>query len=245
MEQYANLSLVYDKLMDVDYNQWTNFLVEYFKKENRELKYKKCLELGCGTGNMTVNLKKLGMDVTAIDSSDDMLTKAEEKLRQLRFKVNFLKQDIRSFNLNRKYQYIFSFCDCFNYILKDEEIKKSFTNIYNHLEEEGYFIFDISTEYKLKEVIGEKTFTLNQEDVCYIWDNYIVDDTIEMYITFFVKEGKLYKRFDEKHVQYMHRVDKLEQLLKDVGFKGVEIFDDYNLSPFTDKSMRSVFVVKK
>ncbi|MCX7951034.1 MAG: class I SAM-dependent methyltransferase [Clostridiales bacterium] len=245
MEQYANLSLVYDKLMDVDYNQWTNFLVEYFKTEKKELKYKKCLELGCGTGNMTVNLKKLGMDVTALDSSDDMLTKAEEKLRQLRYKVNFLKQDIRSFILNRKYEYIFSFCDCFNYILKEEDLKKSFINVYNHLDDNGYFVFDISTEYKLKEVIGEKTFTLNQEDVCYIWDNYIKDDIIEMYITFFVKEGKLYRRFDERHIQSMHKVYKLEQILKAVGFKEVYIFDDYNLKPYNDKSMRAVFIAKK
>lgn len=245
MEQYTNLSLVYDKLMDVDYNQWTNFLVEYFNKEEKELKYKKCLELGCGTGNMTVNLKKIGMDVTAMDSSEDMLTKADEKLRQLRYKVNFLKQDIRNFNLNRKYQYIFSFCDCFNYIIKEEEIRQSFENIYNHLEDKGYFIFDISTEYKLKEVIGEKTFTLNQDDVCYIWDNYINNNIIEMYITFFVKEGRLYRRFDERHIQAMHDTNKIVGILKEVGFTDIKIYDNYSFKDYNNESIRGVFVVKK
>ncbi|GIW49339.1 MAG: hypothetical protein KatS3mg079_815 [Caloramator sp.] len=81
MEQYSNLSVVYDELMDVDYNKWAEFVSTYFKNKNIELKYKKCLELGCGTGNMTINLKKLGLDLVALDSSEDMLTKAEEKLR--------------------------------------------------------------------------------------------------------------------------------------------------------------------
>ncbi|GFR34329.1 hypothetical protein [Thermobrachium celere] len=58
MEQYTSLSLVYDELMDVDYNKWTEFIKKYFHNKNIELKYKKCLELGCGTGNMTINLKK-------------------------------------------------------------------------------------------------------------------------------------------------------------------------------------------
>lgn len=245
MEQYSNLSLVYDKLMDVDYNKWKEFLVDYFKEKNVDLKYKKCLELGCGTGNMTINLKKIGMDVVAIDSSDDMLPCAEEKLRQARYRVNFLKQDIRYFNLNKEFQYIFSFCDCFNYILTDEDLVKSFKNVYNHLEDEGYFVFDISSEYKLKNMIGDKTFTLNTEDICYIWDNYLKEDLIEMYISFFVKEGKFYKRFNERHIQKIYNVDKLVCMLERIGFKDIQVFDDYNLKPYTKESVRAVFVARK
>jgi len=245
MEQYTNLSLVYDELMDVDYNKWMEFVKKYFHNKNIETKYKKCLELGCGTGNMTVNLKKLGFDVTAIDNSEDMLTKAEEKIRKERLRVNLLKQDIRNFKLNKKFPFIFSFCDCFNYITKEEELIASFKNVYNHLEDGGYFLFDISTEYKLREVIGEKTFTLNSEEICYIWDNYINGDILEMYISFFVKEEKYYNRFDERHVQKMYKDEQIIYALKEVGFKEIETFDDYNFEGLKEKSIRAVFVAKK
>lgn len=245
MEQYTSLSLVYDELMDVDYNKWTEFIKKYFHNKNIELKYKKCLELGCGTGNMTINLKKLGFDVTAIDNSEDMLAKAEEKIRKERLRVNLLKQDIRNFRLNKKFPFIFSFCDCFNYITKEDELIMSFKNVHEHLEDDGYFLFDISTEYKLREVIGEKTFTLNREDICYIWDNYINDDILEMYISFFVKEGRYYRRFDERHVQKIYKNDYIFNVLKEVGFKEVEIFDDYSFENIKQQSIRALFVAKK
>lgn len=245
MEQYSNLSLVYDELMDVDYKKWADFIREYFESKNVDLKYKKCLELGCGTGNMTINLKKLGLDIVALDSSFDMLTKAEEKIRREKLRVTLLKQDIRDYNLNKKFPFIFSFCDCFNYITDLKDLEKSFKNVYNHLEDDGYFLFDISTEYKLRNLIGEKTFTLNKEDICYIWDNYINEDIMEMYITFFVKEGKYYRRFDERHVQKIYKVEEVVKILKETGFKEVEVFDDYNLKHYNEESIRAVFVAKK
>ncbi|WP_027307659.1 class I SAM-dependent methyltransferase [Caloramator sp. ALD01] len=245
MEQYSNLSLVYDELMDVDYKKWADFVSTYFKNKNIELKYKKGLELGCGTGNMTIYLKKLGLDLVALDSSEDMLTKAEEKLRRERLRATLLKQDIRSYNLNKKFPFIFSFCDCFNYITNYKDLESSFKNVYNHLEDDGYFLFDISTEYKLRNLIGEKTFTLNREDICYIWDNYINEDILEMYITFFVKEGKYYRRFDERHIQKIYRVEEIIEVLNKIGFKEVEVFDDYKFKDYSQDSIRAVFVIKK
>ncbi|WDC83554.1 class I SAM-dependent methyltransferase [Caloramator sp. mosi_1] len=105
---------------------------------------------------MTINLKKLGLDVVALDSSEDMLTKAEEKIRKEKLRVTLLRQDIRNYKLNKKFPFIFSFCDCFNYIIDLKDLEKALINVYNHLEDGGYFIFDISSEYKLKKLIGEK-----------------------------------------------------------------------------------------
>ncbi|WDC83553.1 hypothetical protein PL321_12775 [Caloramator sp. mosi_1] len=45
MEQYSNLSFVYDELMDVDYKKWADFIKEYFNNKNIDLKYKNVLNL--------------------------------------------------------------------------------------------------------------------------------------------------------------------------------------------------------
>ncbi|QCX32947.1 class I SAM-dependent methyltransferase [Caloramator sp. E03] len=242
MEQYTALSKIYDDMIDIDYDKWMRFVENYF---SWSLKNKNILELACGTGNMTLRLKEKGCNITAFDISEDMLSIAEEKARINRQKINFLKQDIRSFNIDKKFDYIFCFCDGYNYVIEDDDIIKSFNNVYKHLMPNGYFLFDISTSYKLKNIIANNTFTLNEEKLCYIWDNYLDGDILEMYITFFIKEGALYKRFDERHIQKAYEVDKIMHYLSIIGFKDIKIFDDYTLSDIKNDSLRAVIIAKK
>jgi hypothetical protein len=122
---------------------------------------------------------------------------------------------------------------------------KSLKRVYSHLNNGGYFGFDISTAHKLKDGLGNNTFTQNKEDISYIWDNYIEDNIIEMYITFFVKEGKLYRRFQEHHVQKAWEVDYLIEKLSHVGFKEISVYDDYTMESISSDSSRAVFICKK
>jgi fatty acid-binding protein DegV len=214
MNQYEGLAGIYDSLIDTDYDKWTEFLQKYLSRHNINPLGKKVLELGCGTGNMTLRIKKMGMNVTAIDISQDMLSIASQKAADKGSKIMFLKQNMTSFNTGKKYDMIFSFCDGYNYVIEDKEITKSFERVYNHMNSGGIFIFDISTSYKLSSVLGNNTFTLNEDERCYIWDNYFEDNKIEMYITFFVKEGNLYRRFEERHIQKSHETEFIKEKLE-------------------------------
>lgn len=245
MKQYANLAAIYDKMIDVNYNKWVEFIDEYFRLNNITLKGKKVLELGCGTGNMTLRLRSKGMEITALDISDDMLSTAQEKAFDSRLKINFLNQNMSDFELNRKFDLAFSFCDGYNYITEEESLANSFNRVFKHLNDEGVFIFDISTKHKLRDIIGGNTFTMNDEKLCYIWDNYYEEDILEMYITFFVAEGKLYKRIDETHIQMAYNIETLTGLLYKTGFKKVEVFDDYSFKNLDDESIRATFIAEK
>lgn len=242
-EQYTYISQVYDKMIEMDYEKWKDFIKNSFS--NIDLKGKTALELGCGTGNMTLALKKIGFQVTALDISQDMLNVAEEKLRLKNYKVNFVNGDMVEINLNKNFDYIFSFCDGYNYLIEDDDVSSSFKGVYNHLNDNGYFIFDISTPYKLLDQIGNKTFTLNEEELCYIWDNYIEEDNIEMYITFFMKENDIYRRFDEVHYQRAHEIENIKDMLIKTGFKSVDIYDDYEDKSLNRESLRAVFIARK
>ncbi len=54
---------------------------------------KAVLDVGCGTGNYTIELAKRGADVTGIDSSEEMLLWARQKVKDERVKVNFQVAD--------------------------------------------------------------------------------------------------------------------------------------------------------
>lgn len=241
--QYIELAQVYDKMIDIDYDSWKKFIEKYMSLNGIDYNGKAVLELACGTGNMTQRLFEMGLKVIALDVSEDMLNSARTKIRNK--DVVFINLDMRDLEFDKKFDFIFCHNDGLNYIIEDDELMDVFNRVNNHLKKDGLFLFDISSVYKLKNVIGNNSFTLNENEYCYIWDNYIDDDILDMYITFFVKEGKLYRRIDEHHVQKAHDCDKIVSMLKSAGFKKVEIYDDYSFRNISNETLRITFVAKK
>jgi hypothetical protein len=66
-----------------------------------------------------------------------------------------------------------------------------------------------------------------------------------MYITFFVKEGNLYRRFDEKHIQKSHETGFIKEKLEKAGFKNINIYNDYSSEKLNDNSLRATFTAQR
>ena len=125
MAQYDGFSNIYDVLMDeVDYERWTEFIIKLFEKS--DVTPKNILDVACGTGNISIPLSRAGYNVCGIDISENMLSIAENKARTNRQNIKFIKQDIRELNINSTFDAIICACDGINYILKDEDLYKTF-----------------------------------------------------------------------------------------------------------------------
>ena len=168
---YTDLALIYDRLMeDINYNQWVDYLIR--QMENHQAPGKVVLDLGCGTGSITVALTQRGYKVTGIDISPEMLTQAEQKARVAGITIPFYQQDIRNLELNFRPDAVIATFDTLNYILNEQDLRCVFEGVYRNLQEDGLLIFDLNTQYKLLKVLGENVFTHNTEDLVYIWENY-------------------------------------------------------------------------
>ena len=71
---YENLSIVYDKLMDVDYDAYKNII----SQELGDRKDLLVLDLGCGSGTMLPTLTKYGQ-VFAVDNSEQNASFSKQK----------------------------------------------------------------------------------------------------------------------------------------------------------------------
>lgn len=68
MEAYTGFAEVYDKFMDnIDYPMWCHYLCELLKGNGVETGT--LVELGCGTGNVTMGLAKEGYNIIGTDIS--------------------------------------------------------------------------------------------------------------------------------------------------------------------------------
>lgn len=245
MYSYKDFAYLYDKLMDdVDYKKWFEYILKILKKS--EIVTKKVLELACGTGNFTKYLCDSGYEVTCFDLSEDMLSIAYDKLNMYR-NITILKQDMRYFNFNKKFDMVISVCDGINYITTYDDLVNVFKRVNLHLNEKGIFIFDISSYYKLHEIIGNNTFVEEKDNIFYVWENYFDEQNniCEMYLTFFVKQGEKYIRFDESHIQKAYSVNEVVNALKEAGFKYIDYYESFTFNKPNNESERIHFIVSK
>lgn len=246
MSCYGSFAQIYDKLMDeVDYNEWANYLKRIIEKHKRDAYY--ILDLACGTGNITIPMSILGYSLWGIDISEEMLSVAENKARIYGQNIKFIKQDMRNLNITKTFDVVICGCDGINYITEENELEKVFNDIYKILNPDGIFIFDISSFYKLKYILGNNTFVEEKDGIFYSWENEYDDKSsvVTMRLNFFVLDGEIYRRIEEIHVQKAYKTDEIHHMLSKCGFTDIGIFDEFTFSEPNDKSQRIFFVAKK
>ena len=246
MEAYTDFALVYDTLMDnTPYKEWCERICGILKENGIEKEL--VLDLGCGTGTLTELLAQEGYDMIGIDYSQEMLSRAMEKRDDSGLSILYLLQDMREFELYGTVKAVVSVCDSLNYLLEDEEVIETFRLVNNYLDPKGLFVFDFNTVYKYKEVIGDATIAENREDCSFIWENYYhEEDGINEYeVTFFVKDGELFRRFEETHYQRGYTPAQMKEFLQKAGLEFVAMTDSDTGGEVTPESERVYIIARE
>lgn len=235
MNSYSILAKYYDRLMgDFDYDGYVKFIKEVVNGEG--------VDIACGSGEITVRLAESGRKMTGIDISADMLNVATVKAKNKGLDIKWICQDMTELELNHKVDFFTCVCDGVNYI-PTTDFEKLLNKIKGYLKEGGVFVFDISSEYKLRNILGDNLFCEDYDDITYIWQNTLSEDCVDMDIDFFERiKGDNYRRIEESHRQYIYDKSCVEKLLKD-GWN-YEVYDGETFSKPTSKSRRLMFVCK-
>lgn len=246
-DAYSSFASTYDTFMDnCPYEEWAAYLTGLLKEYGIEDGL--LLDLGCGTGGMTELLSANGYDMIGIDNSEEMLEIAMDKRTRSGHDILYLMQDMREFELYGTVRAIVSVCDSMNYIMEAEEIKEVFRLANNYLDPEGIFIFDFNTEYKYREILGDRTIAESREDCSFIWDNYYYEDeqVNEYELTLFIKEtDSLYRRFQEMHYQKAYTLDQMRALAEAAGLVFVAAYDAYTKDAPTAQSERISMILRE
>ena len=245
MNCYKEFACIYDELInsDIDYKTWASKILCICKEYHLDME--SYLDLACGTGNLTIEIANEFKHTWAVDLSCDMLSQAEKKMRDARVGAKFVCQDICELNLDNTFNLITCCLDSSNYILEKENFKKYLLGAYDLLKDDGLFIFDINSYYKLTNVLGNNIYNYDSDDVVYIWENYLENDIVEMNLTFFVKEGQVYRRFDEQHSERAYKEEYVESVIKEIGFEIIKKMDNYEDKAVSKITERICYVLKK
>lgn len=246
MEAYTGFAAVYDKFMDnIPYGEWCSYISGLLRKFG--VADGLVLDLGCGTGNLTELLCDVGYDMIGVDVSGEMLQLAMEKRAASGKDILYLCQDMREFELYGTVAAVVSVCDCMNYILDLEELTKVFRLVNNYLDPGGVFIFDLNTEYKYRELMGDTTIAEDREECSFIWENqYDEDAAVNIYdLSLFVKEeGDLYRKYQETHYQRAYGLEAVRTAIKEAGMEFVAAYDAFTEEPVRPESER-IYVIAR
>lgn len=262
MKAYTSFAHVYDTFMDnIPYEAWSQYLISLLKTYGVDDGI--VLDMGCGTGNITGLLAKEGYDMIGIDNSEDMLMTASEKAMEDGLNILYLEQDMRDFELYGTVCAAVSICDSMNYILEPDELRQVFKLVNNYLDPNGVFIFDMNTEYKYREVMGDRTIAENREDCAFIWDNYYDAQTKQntYELNLFIKDtgddesgaeaadeyedGEPFVRFSEVHYQRAYSVGEVKKLLSEAGMVFVAAYDAFTMEEVRPDSERIYIVARE
>ncbi len=231
MQAYTSFAEVYDIFMDnIPYEEWADYLDEMLKEYH--IPNNMVLELGCGTGNMTELLASKGYDMIGVDNSEVMLEIAMEKRQKSGHDILYLLQDMQAFELYGTVGGIVSVCDSINFVTDEKELKEVFSLVNNYLDPRGIFVFDFNTEYKYRELLGDRVIAEEREECSFIWDNYYSpeDKMNEYQLTLFVQSNEdkdLYRRYQEVHYQRAYTLEKIKTLIEKAGLRYVAAYDAY------------------
>lgn len=233
---YENFAFYYDSLMD------NKFYNDYYRFINNHAKFQAVLELGCGTGSMAIKMARAKKEVYATDLSDEMLEVARLKAMEANVDLMLRKIDMRDFEVGFQVDLVTCLCDSLNYIIDKNEVFQVFNNVHNSLKQDGTFIFDVNSIYKVEHVINDYHEAESDDEFDFNWDTkYLGDGLVEHFVKILNKEtGEL---VNEHHIQKTFPVETYRELLEKAGFGDIELYSDFQ--EYQPECQRVIFVARK
>lgn len=242
---YNDFAYSYDALMgDVDYDARTEYLCALFKKFDR--KPTLMLDLACGTGEFSNRFARKNISVIGVDISYDMLSVAREKSADEGNDILYLCQDAAELDLYGTIDGAICCLDSLNHITDYGDFCRAIERVSLFLEKDRLFIFDLNTEYKHREVLGNNTFVIDTDDVYCVWQNeYDGKNGVEITLDFFVPDGDAYYRTGESFCERAYTEREIANALQKAGLKIEAIFEDMSETVPVNTTERVVYVTRK
>lgn len=101
------------------------------------------LELACGTGRLTLPIKRAGVDITGLDLEPRMLETARAKAAEAGLDIPWVQGDIRDFSLERRFALVFIPFNSLLHLHAAEDYARFFAAARRHLAPGGRLMLDV------------------------------------------------------------------------------------------------------
>ena len=233
---------------DVDYTSWADFFEEIFKRRMSS-RPELILDLGCGTGSMTLELARRGYDMTGVDYASEMLDIARQRAEEesLSDTCLWLCQDMCDLDLYGTVDVCVSCLDTVNHLTAKKDLSRVFSLVHNFLNPDGLFIFDINTKHKFESRYASEVYTYDSDGAYLVWENDYRQKSglCDFYITLFKEEADgRYVRYDEVQTERAYSIKTIIKTLAENGFADISVYSDFDFHAGSESDERVFFVAR-
>lgn len=216
------------------------------------------LELGCGTGRITLAIAEAGYRVVGLDISEKMLERAAEKRaglrREARERVHLVQGDMTKFDLGEKFRTVVIPFRPFQHLLETEQHMSCLNSVHKHLAPNGRLIVDffqtdpermhdpkfLNESALIEYDLPDGRHVLLSERVAG-FHRALQRNDVEMIFRVTHPDGQKERLVMAWTLRYFFRYE-VEHLLARCGFRLEATYGNFDSSPLANNSPEMIFV---
>ncbi|MDH4414184.1 MAG: methyltransferase domain-containing protein [Rhizobium sp.] len=205
------------------------------------------LDIGCGTGSVTLRLAKRGHQVTGVDPADGMLQVA--RMKDTEGRVDWVQAPAAEFSLTDRFDLAIMTGHVLQVFLDDAGTLAALRNIHRHMKTGGQLILE--SRNPLAKAWDDWTREKTREqrvidDVGPVEVFYQIKDVDAEHVTFdavFSIETTGETLVSESRLRFA-KVETIQGLLAAAGFREVELFGWWDRTPYSDISPEIIAIAR-
>lgn len=205
-----------------------------FLKEIAGQPPKSVLDIACGAGEYSLELAKLGYEVTASDIDQEMINQLASRARGMDFSLKILKADMLGLDslLEDKFNLVFCIGNSVVHLESLEQIKQFFRKARRMLETDGSLVVQIINfdRILLKEI--KALPLIENKDIGLTFERYYHYDKEKNLIYFKTKLSVDGNDFENEIPLFPLLQDEIVDAASEAGFKKIKLFGDFNASEY-------------
>lgn len=204
-------------------------------------------DLGCGTGDLTLMLAQAGYDMIGVDLSEEMLAVLQQKAETLGINKGLLllHQDLLQLDLYGTIRAAVSTFDTFSHIGPAPRFFEAVSRAGFFMEKGGVFLFDLNTPYKHKEVLANRSLTLEAPDAVCRWQNRYEPAAGRVDISLDILDTETGEHWAESFPEYSYSLEEVRAALTGAGFALEYVRDGEDFGPLRPDSQRMILTAIK
>jgi SAM-dependent methyltransferase len=240
----------------IGYEKSAEFYDFFDKKDNIDffcsyaLRVGEALDIGAGTGRISIPILEKGIKTWCVEPSPEMLEQLIYKLDEkpeLGKLSELVRADASTFKFERKFKFAFM-SGVFDHFLNNEEREKALLNIYDNLENDGLLVFDVFIGLmKDSSLKPAGTHKIDSKEIQrFVSSKIMEDETIKVTLIFKIYENnELLEKIEQ--ISYAAIINKKKAIdeVEKAGFKILNLYGDYDFSPFEEDGELLIIEAKK
>lgn len=211
------------------------------------------LEFACGSGRLTIPLAESGLEITALDFSENMLRLLEKKAIEKKLKIDIIQADMTNFHIANKFSFALLGYFALQQLTSLSAQEKCLKTIHRQLKTDGVLGLDIYP------CVCEGPDEMESEllySAAYPFDN----SQISMYSSYKIDRLNLIKTWKDEYIKCKNGKEEhffntislmecspayMELLLDKCGFKIIEQYGSFDKKTVTLDSNNILYLCKK